>query len=128
MTLEEYRNNAKLNYSQLARKLGLTEATMVRRWCLSPNHKTGSKRHIPSYRHMLTIIQPTDDGYKCAICAGMECDRCDKRMYIDCDITPEYCGIEDDDHFSDGSRFICEDCLTDNEAIGYNNYMKMDNN
>ena len=70
---------------------------------------------------------PTDDGYKCAICAGMECDRCDKRMYIDCDITPEYCGIEDDDHFSDGSRFICEDCLTDNEAIGYNNYMNMEN-
>ena len=60
MTLEEYRNNAKLNYTQLARKLGLSEATMVRRWCLSPNHKTGSKRHIPSYRHMLTIIQATD--------------------------------------------------------------------
>ena len=59
MTLEEYRNEKKLNYSQLARKLGLKEATMVRRWCLAPDHNTGSVRHIPSIRHMRTIIEAT---------------------------------------------------------------------
>jgi len=60
MTLEEYRNEKKLNYTQLARKLGLNEATMVRRWCLAPDHKTNTPRHIPSNKHMRTIIQATD--------------------------------------------------------------------
>jgi len=54
---------------------------------------------------------PCDDGWGCAECSGVDCDRCDKPMELDCDITPDQCGI-DDDYFTDGARFVCEDCLT----------------
>tara|TARA_E500000081_G_scaffold84088_1_gene85314 strand:- start:5913 stop:6068 length:156 start_codon:yes stop_codon:yes gene_type:complete len=48
----------------------------------------------------------------------MECERCDKQIYLDCDVTPDQCG-SDDDYFTDGSRFVCEDCLTDDEAAKF---------
>ena len=61
---------------------------------------------------------PCDDGWGCAECLGMDCERCDKPMALDCDVTPDQCG-SDDDYFTDGSRFVCEDCLTDDEAAKF---------
>ena len=42
----------------------------------------------------------------------------DKQIYLDCDVTPDQCG-SDDEEFSDGTRHVCEDCLTDAEAAKY---------
>lgn len=61
---------------------------------------------------------PCDDGWGCAECSGYECDRCDTQIYLDCDVTPEQCG-SDDEEFSDGTRHVCEDCLTPDEAKAY---------
>ena len=60
---------------------------------------------------------PCNDGWGCAECSGVECKRCDKQIYLDCEITPDQCyGDDADDYFSDGYRFVCEDCLTTNES------------
>ena len=58
------------------------------------------------------------DGYACPHCAGPDCWRCDKSIYIDEDITPEQCGLGDD-LFSDGARWVHLDCLTAEEKAGY---------
>ena len=58
------------------------------------------------------------DGYSCPHCAGPDCSRCDKSIYIDEDITPEQCGL-DNDLFSDGARWVHLDCLTAEEKAGY---------
>ena len=60
---------------------------------------------------------PCDDGWGCAECSGYECDRCDKQIYLDCDVTPDQCGS--DDESSRTTRHVCEDCLTDAEAAKY---------
>ena len=53
-----------------------------------------------------------DEGWGCAECSGFECDRCDIQIYLDDDVTPEECGLEE---FADGSFHVCEDCLTTDE-------------
>lgn len=59
-----------------------------------------------------------DDGWACAECSGYDCDRCDKQIYLDCEVTPEECGIASDE-FTDGTRHVCEDCLKDDEAAKF---------
>ncbi len=58
MKLEEWRNERKLSYPQLAEKLGTKHATVVRRWCLDSDHKDFK---IPSFKYMM-IIQETTMG------------------------------------------------------------------
>jgi len=59
MTLDEFRKEKGLTYAALARVLGATHATIVRRWCI------GDK--MPSKKYMVTIqevsqgaVQPND--------------------------------------------------------------------
>ena len=68
---------------------------------------------IPVYCH-------DKEGWGCAECSGYECDRCDTQIYLDCEITPDQCGSKYEE-FSDGTRHVCEDCLTDTEAVGFYN-------
>ena len=56
MTLEDWRNKKGLSYSQLAKKLGASHATVVRRWCLPAEHKD---RMIPAPKFMTIIHQST---------------------------------------------------------------------
>lgn len=59
-------------------------------------------------------------GFACADCSGYDCDRCNKPIYLDCEITPEQCFGEDaNDFFKDGNRHICEDCLTNDELKAF---------
>jgi hypothetical protein len=44
-----------------------------------------------------------DDGWACAMCAGYECDRCDKQIYLDEDY-----GINEEGHYH-------WECLTQEE-------------
>jgi len=57
------------------------------------------------------------DGYSCADCMSMECDRCGEGITLDEDITP-YCVYGDDepDEFSDGAYCVHQDCLTAEET------------
>tara|TARA_R100000306_G_C4299882_1_gene104536 strand:- start:6 stop:218 length:213 start_codon:yes stop_codon:yes gene_type:complete len=64
MKLEEFRTEKKLSYGQLAKRLGASHATVVRRWCLPSGHK---QRMIPSEFFMMAImnysggtVQPND--------------------------------------------------------------------
>jgi hypothetical protein len=63
---------------------------------------------------------PADDGekegYMCAFCMASECDRCDKTIAMDEDITP-YDVYSDNDtgEFSDGAYRVHEECLTPEE-------------
>jgi hypothetical protein len=58
------------------------------------------------------------DGYACPPCMAIECDRCDKIIAIDEDITP-CCVFEWDkggnSEFSDGAFVVHEECLTKKE-------------
>ncbi len=58
MKLEDWRNKRGLSYVQLAKKLGASHATVVRRWCLPADHKD---RMIPAPKFM-TIIQESTMG------------------------------------------------------------------
>ena len=55
---------------------------------------------------------PVDEGWGCAECSGFECDRCDTQIYLDDDVMPMDCGLEE---FADESAHVCEDCLTTDE-------------
>jgi len=59
------------------------------------------------------------DGYSCAKCQYFDCQRCDKPIYLDEDVTPEMVYGEDHpyagDLFEDGARFVHEECLTPDE-------------
>lgn len=57
MTLEQWRKQKKLSYSKLAKLLGASHATIVRRWCLSEGEKD---RMIPSAKYMQRIVLLTD--------------------------------------------------------------------
>ena len=61
---------------------------------------------------------PVEEGWGCADCSGYECDRCDKQIYLDAEITPDQCGM-DTEEFSDGNRHVCESCLTAHESSQY---------
>ena len=52
------------------------------------------------------------DGYACAECMILDCDRCGKGIALDEDITPDMCNL---DGFADHADRVCEDCLTNEE-------------
>lgn len=56
MTLEDWRNSKSMSYSALAKKLGASHATVVRRWCLPSDHKD---RMIPAPKFMAIIHEAT---------------------------------------------------------------------
>lgn len=56
---------------------------------------------------------PTDDGYACGYCAGYSCDRCERQIYLNADVTADECGGGDE--FADGAVHVCEQCLTTTE-------------
>jgi len=58
------------------------------------------------------------DGYSCAACMAMECDRCDKTILLDEDITPNDCGNEEGE-FPDGAFRVHYDCLTKTEKLHF---------
>ena len=58
---------------------------------------------------------PADDGFLCPICAAFDCDRCDQKIPIDEDLTPDEIYGEDRHYFDDGSYRVCADCLTTEE-------------
>ena len=53
------------------------------------------------------------DGWACAACMSLECDRCNLTISLDEDIVPEDCGLLE---FSDGADRVCSECLTENEV------------
>ena len=56
-------------------------------------------------------------GWGCGECAGVECDRCAKQIYLDEDVMADQCGGEWE--FTDGAVHVHEECLTETEASGY---------
>jgi hypothetical protein len=57
------------------------------------------------------------DGYACPECMMMECDRCPEMIELDDDVTPYFCGIEEN-FFADGAYRVHFECLTKEEKIG----------
>ena len=57
MTLNEFRKQNNWSYSELARQLGATHATVARRWCLDFNDKN---RLIPNVEYMSNIMLKTN--------------------------------------------------------------------
>lgn len=53
MQLDDYRKARGATYTELARLLGASHATVVRRWCLDPGAKD---RMIPSEEYMHRIM------------------------------------------------------------------------
>ena len=53
MTLDEFRIENCWSYSELARQLGASHATVARRWCLKNHHKD---KTIPSQLFMNRIV------------------------------------------------------------------------
>ena len=56
MTLDQYRINKDWSYSELARQLGASHATVARRWCLKYDDK---QRLIPNQHFMNCIVLKT---------------------------------------------------------------------
>ena len=57
------------------------------------------------------------NGWTCEDCMSLECDRCDERIQMDEELRP-YDVYGPDNYptlFKDGSFYVCEDCLTDEE-------------
>ena len=54
------------------------------------------------------------DGYACAECMAIECDRCDQLIPLDEDISADDCGL---DEFDDGAWKVHEECLTPEEKL-----------
>ena len=63
------------------------------------------------------------DGYLCPDCSGWECDRCDRMIACDEDLTPRDVYGEDDPRsskeFSDGSWRLHLECLANKERLSY---------
>jgi len=57
MTLDDYRKQNNWSYSELARQLGASHATVARRWCLSFDD---SARLIPNQEFMSNIMLKTN--------------------------------------------------------------------
>jgi hypothetical protein len=53
------------------------------------------------------------DGYACAPCMALDCDRCDVSIPLDEDITADDCDLME---FSDGAYRVHECCLTEEET------------
>ena len=67
-----------------------------------------------------------DEGFACAECMEMDCDRCDKPIPLDEDIIPEmfHTALPESmrrtaDTFSDGAMCVHYECLTDEERRYY---------
>lgn len=56
MTLDQYRITKSWSYSELARQLGASHATVARRWCLKMND---NNRLIPNQEYMDRIVLKT---------------------------------------------------------------------
>ena len=56
MTLDQYRINKDWSYSELARQLGASHATVARRWCLKFDD---NNRLIPNQEFMDRIVLKT---------------------------------------------------------------------
>jgi len=59
------------------------------------------------------------DGYACAECMALPCDRCDKMIALDEDITAQDVLGFEQDSFSDGAYRVHYKCLTTEEKIKY---------
>ena len=63
------------------------------------------------------------DGYLCPDCSAWECDRCDRMIPNDEDLTPSDIYDKDDPRsskeFSDGSWRLHFECLTNKEQLSY---------
>ena len=55
------------------------------------------------------------EGWLCADCNWLECDRCDKKIYCNEDITPYIVYEDGREEFSDGAHRVHEECLTKEE-------------
>ena len=56
------------------------------------------------------------EGWLCADCNWLECDRCDEKIYCDEDITADMVyGDDTKREFSDGAYRVHEECLTKEE-------------
>jgi len=68
------------------------------------------------------------EGYGCSQCMMLECDRCNKGIAIDDDITPDLlCGEAPSPRnalFADGSHRVHEECLTKEEQIEWQEEQK----
>ena len=92
---------------------GLLEGTLDQ--CVHCGHSTafGSGRYVNR--------TPVNDGWGCAECSGFKCDRCDKQIYLDAEVTPDQCSktytVENGvPVFSDGASEVHEACLTETEG------------
>ena len=56
-----------------------------------------------------------DVGFACAECMMYDCDRCDKPIGLDEDITADICTDGEHDEFSDGAVHVHYECLTEKE-------------
>ena len=56
-----------------------------------------------------------DVGFACAECLMYDCDRCDKPIGFDEDITAEMCTDWEHAEFSDGAVHVHYECLTEKE-------------
>ena len=81
-----------------------------------------------SYVNRIPADNGVDEGFACAECMKIDCDRCDKPIPLDEDISPEMCcplhGVREDgteDTFSDGAERVNYECLTDEERRYYDN-------
>ena len=56
------------------------------------------------------------EGWLCADCNWLECDRCDEKIYCDEDITPNCVYLDPDiTEFFDGAYRVHYECLTESE-------------
>lgn len=64
------------------------------------------------------------EGYTCAECIEIECDRCYKFIGLDEDIGADDCGL---DEFEDKAWKVHRECLTPAEHNAYNNHVEEEN-
>jgi hypothetical protein len=75
----------------------------------------------------------TRDGYACAECTAMECDRCNKTIPHDEEITPydvfgeDYFDKSECYEFFDEAYHLCEECLTPAEKTYQEETYKKEN-
>ena len=55
------------------------------------------------------------EGWLCADCNWLECDRCDEKICCNEDITPYIVYEDGREEFSDGAHRVHEECLTKEE-------------
>ena len=79
--LEEQENDARIEH------FGIDPADGdICRGCLKP---TDPKHPDYEQGHFVNRIPSDDDWYLCGYCGGFECDKCEKDIYIDCEVRIE---------------------------------------